>query len=72
MAFYPAHCDNKCDGCEKNRSEWCIWKDKPTSKYSASNYVIKSIQESVSDVTYPHYNILMKTSNEEKCKRTSI
>lgn len=29
MAFYPAHCDNICKGCEKkNKSNWCIWKDR--------------------------------------------
>lgn len=28
MAFYPAHCDNICKGCEKNKEGWCIWKDR--------------------------------------------
>lgn len=28
MAFYPAHCDNICKGCEKNKAGWCIWKDR--------------------------------------------
>lgn len=28
MAFYPAHCDNICKGCEKNKADWCIWKDR--------------------------------------------
>lgn len=27
MAYFPASCDNKCEGCEKNLSSWCIWKD---------------------------------------------
>lgn len=31
MAFYPAHCDNRCYECEKNQSGWCIWKDRSVS-----------------------------------------
>ena len=27
MAYFEAHCDSNCIGCEKNRSGWCIWKD---------------------------------------------
>lgn len=38
MAFYPAHCDNNCDGCEKNHCEWCIWKDKATPKYQSESF----------------------------------
>lgn len=34
MAFYPAHCDNICKECEKNKSGWCIWKDIAVCNYS--------------------------------------
>lgn len=33
MAFYPAHCDDKCRDCEKNICGWCIWKDRATPYY---------------------------------------
>ena len=31
MAYYPAHCDNICEGCNMNRSGWCIVFDKATT-----------------------------------------
>lgn len=34
MAFYPAHCDNNCKGCEKNSCGWCLWKDRATPYYN--------------------------------------
>lgn len=33
MAYYPAHCDNNCTGCEKNHCGWCDWNDKATPEY---------------------------------------
>lgn len=33
MAFYPAHCDNVCKGCEQNKCGWCDWKDRATPEY---------------------------------------
>lgn len=36
MAFYPAHCDNICKGCEKNKGGWCIWKDRSICGVNAS------------------------------------
>lgn len=31
MAYYPAHCDNICEGCDMNRNGWCIAFDKATT-----------------------------------------
>ena len=38
MAFYPAHCDNNCKGCEKNTCGWCIWKDRATPEYRSESF----------------------------------
>ena len=49
MAFYPAHCDNVCYECEKNKSGWCIWKDRSVSDGSA-------IPESSSNIRVTTFN----------------
>lgn len=39
MAFYPAHCDHKCDGCQKNNGcGWCIYYDKPIGNYVSGTF----------------------------------
>lgn len=43
MAFFEAHYDNICLGCEKNLCGWCIWRDNSiinatlTSNFNNSN-----------------------------------
>lgn len=34
MAYFPAHCDNNCKGCEMNTGGWCGWRDRATSDYA--------------------------------------
>ena len=42
MAFYPAHCDNNCNSCEKNHCGWCIWKDRATPKYQTESFTAQN------------------------------
>lgn len=44
MAFYPAHCDNNCKGCEKNSCGWCVWKDIATPEYKTEVFEIETVK----------------------------
>lgn len=45
MAFYPAHCDGNCQGCEKNSCGWCSWKDRATPYYKTEAFKVESKSE---------------------------
>lgn len=45
MAFYPAHCDNICNGCEKNKCGWCIWKDRSTPEYKSESFKVDNYEK---------------------------
>lgn len=51
MAFYPAHCDNICEGCEKNHSDWCIWKDRGVSGNTVTAADGHKLETKVTEVT---------------------
>lgn len=59
MAFYPAHCDNNCKGCEKNTCGWCIWKDRATPEYKTAAFKTNSKDYE------PIYNLLHPRANKE-------
>lgn len=41
MAYKPASCDQICQGCEKNASGWCVWKDTPVIPSAVDELVAK-------------------------------
>lgn len=50
MAYIPANCDNKCQGCEKNISSWCVWKDKPIPRWGSNIDSVNQYYSSINSI----------------------
>ena len=37
MAYFPAHCDHNCKGCQMNNCGWCGFLDIPVDGYDFVN-----------------------------------
>lgn len=56
MAFYPAHCDNDCNGCEKNSCGWCIWKDRSVCGTKAAAKTLNCDEHNTLEIKNEHNN----------------